>query len=72
MLVYQRVPVLTLNLTPGTTPRLSSSALAVLAVLRFSSLENQQNWRFPKIGIPPIHVIFGFSIVNHPAIEVPP
>ena len=26
-------------------------------------------WRFPEIGVPPIiiHLIFGFSIMNHPA-----
>ena len=31
-------------------------------------------WRFPKMGVLPviIHVIFGVSIVNHPAIGGPP
>ena len=31
-------------------------------------------WMFPKMGLPPviIHVMFGFSIINHPAIGVLP
>jgi hypothetical protein len=31
-------------------------------------------WRFPEMGVPPvlIHFISGFSIINHPAIGIPP
>ena len=31
-------------------------------------------WRVPEIGVPPNHpaICLGFSVINHPAIGVPP
>ena len=36
--------------------------------------DGQVIWGFPKIGVPPNHPNFwlGFSIINHPAMGVPP
>ena len=32
----------------------------------------QLNWRFPKIRVPPTHFWMEFSLMNHPAMGVPP